>query len=143
MNRQVLCAALFLALVGVSSAASAAPRSRKQYLSFTNNLQNKVLDVNCKNLNPYIDLGLHILLPNEKYEFSYDANRTMLYSCHLRHGDTTTVFPVSDSATKRACGRNHCDYKAEDNGISLLNHKNKQFTLKYLWGQKYSNMHFG
>ncbi|KAG2701899.1 hypothetical protein I3843_06G061800 [Carya illinoinensis] len=130
---KLYCLALVLALaLGLSSAARA-PRLRKHYVKFINNLDNKVLNVNCKNLKPYIDLNLHILLPKEEYEFNYEVTRDMNFTCNLRHGFTSQDFTVSDAPTKRECGGNHCIWKAEDTGISLLNRKTNQYKYKYGW----------
>jgi hypothetical protein len=102
-HSQLYCIFLFLALAfGLISTSSEVPHLRKRYVRFINQLDNKVLNVNCKNLNPYIDLSLHILLPKEEYEFNVNANRTMLFSCDLRHGFTSFVFNVSDT-TKSLC----------------------------------------
>lgn len=132
---KLYCLALVLALALGMSSAARAPRLRKHYVKFINQLDNKVLNVNCKNLNPYIDLNLHILLPKEEYEFNYNVARGMSFSCDLRHGFTSKVFTVSDAPTKRECGGNHCIWKAEDAGIYLLNRKTNQYKFKYGWGK--------
>ena len=134
-NMKVYCVALVLVLAFGMSSAARVPRVRKHYLKFINNLNNKVLNVNCKNLNPYIDLNLHILLPSETYEFNYDITRSMQFSCDLRHGFTSKVFTVSDKATKRACGGNHCIWTAKDDGVYLLNRKTNQNKFMYGWGK--------
>ena len=132
---KLYCIALFLVLAFGLSSSTRVPHVRKHYLKFINNLSNKVLNVNCKNLNPYIDLNLHILLPGEVYEFNYDITRTMNFSCDLRHGSTSSVFSIGDKATKRACGGNHCIWKSQDDGVYLLNRRTKQYKFMYKWGQ--------
>ena len=135
-HSQVYCIFLFLALAfGLISTSSEVPHLRKRYVRFINQLDNKVLNVNCKNLNPYIDLSLHILLPKEEYEFNYNANRTMLFSCDLRHGFTSSVFNVSDTTTKRQCSGNHCVWKAQEDGVYLLNRKTNVYKLMHGWGK--------
>ncbi|XP_041016049.1 uncharacterized protein LOC121258578 [Juglans microcarpa x Juglans regia] len=131
---KLYCLALVLALaLGLSSAARA-PRLRTHHVKFVNQLDNKVLNVNCKNEKPYIDLTLQILLPKQEYEFKYNVARGMNFRCDLRHGSTSRIFTVSDAITKRECGGNHCVWKAEDTGISLLNSKTNQYKFKYGWG---------
>jgi hypothetical protein len=129
------CLALVLVLAFGLSSSVRVPRIRKHYVKFINNLNNKVLNVNCKNLNPYIDLNLHILLPKEEYEFNYNVTRSMAFSCDLRHGFTSSVFAVSDKVTKRDCGGNHCIWKAEDTGVYLLNRRTNRYKFKYGWGK--------
>nr|POE89222.1 hypothetical protein CFP56_72883 [Quercus suber] len=135
---KLYCIALFLVLAFGLSSSTRVPHVRKHYLKFINNLSNKVLNVNCKNLNPYVDLNLHILLPGEVYEFNYDITRTMNFSCDLRHGFTSTVFSIGDKATKRACGGNHCIWKSQDDGVYLLNRRTKQFKFIIIskWGEE-------
>ncbi|KAG2708115.1 hypothetical protein I3843_05G161300 [Carya illinoinensis] len=130
---KLYCFALVLVLAFGLSSSTRVPRVRKHYVKFINNLNNKVLNVNCKNQKPYIDLNLHILLPKEEYEFNYIIGRDMTFSCNLRHGFTSTDFPVSDRAIKRECGGNHCIWKAQDDGVYLLNRKMNQYKYKYGW----------
>ena len=132
---QIHCVLLFLALALGLSTSSGVPHLRKHYVRFINQLDNKVLNVNCKNQNPYIDLNLHILLPQEEYEFSYMVNRTMLFNCDLRHGSTSAVFPVSDRTTKRQCGGNHCVWKAQEDGVYVLNRKTNVYKFMHGWGK--------
>ncbi|KAE8023543.1 hypothetical protein FH972_009224 [Carpinus fangiana] len=130
---KLYCLAIVLVLAFGLSSSARVRRTRKHYVKFINNLNNKVLNVNCKNQNPYIDLNLQILLPKQDYEFNYNATRTMAFTCNLRHGFTSSDFGVSDKATKRECGGNHCIWKAEDTGVYLLNLITKQYKFKYGW----------
>ncbi|XP_018856804.1 S-protein homolog 7-like [Juglans regia] len=130
---KLYCFALVLVFAFGLSSSSRVPRERKHYVKFINNLSNKVLNVNCKNEKPYIDLTLHILLPKEEYEFNYIVGRGMAFRCDLRHGSTSKAFLVSDRAIKRECGRNHCIWKAQDDGVYLLNRKTNQYTFKFGW----------
>jgi hypothetical protein len=101
-----------------------------------NGLKNDILLAHCKSGDD--DLGPQHISVNNEFQWSFGINfwQTTLYFCNLSWVGghrTFDVFWVSNRFLLENCPHGGCYWKAQDDGIYLLNFDSNQYEFQYKW----------